>query len=232
MENHYDADTLARSIKDKIVKGTDLISYYESDSKKRISSICLDLYDEIKSELLLLEKAEGKSKRYFEIHNFMCEALATFMNYNGQKIFLYSKSKDFNSSAYQADKEIYKLELKGMLLLMTTLLNECTSNEIKNKIKQYGDSLYLTMNRFEKKEGCFIATAALGDYNHPIVMDLRNFRDNWLLNRNWGKLFTNWYYKHSPYASRIIEKSFLLKKITLFVLITPLHYVVKNILRR
>ncbi len=38
----------------------------------------------------------------------------------------------------------------------------------------------------------------MGDYNHPVVVDLRMFRDNWLLKRNWGVQFTNWYYTHGP----------------------------------
>ena len=37
--------------------------------------------------------------------------------------------------------------------------------------------------------GCFIATSVYGDYNHPIVLDLRQFRDNWLGKREKGKKF-------------------------------------------
>lgn len=31
-----------------------------------------------------------------------------------------------------------------------------------------------------KRSGCFVATACLGDYNHPVVLDLRRFRDEFL----------------------------------------------------
>lgn len=80
----------------------------------------------------------------------------------------------------------------------------------------------------EKKGGCFIATAAIGDYNHPVVMDLRLFRDNWLLKRDWGVQFTNWYYTHGPKAANIIEKSTFLRKLTFFAIVKPLQILTKK----
>ena len=71
--------------------------------------------------------------------------------------------------------------------------------------------------------GCFIATAAMGDYDHPVVVDLRFFRDNWLLKRDWGVKFTNWYYQKGPIAANLIEKSTLLKKLTFILIVKPLQ---------
>jgi hypothetical protein len=81
----------------------------------------------------------------------------------------------------------------------------------------------------DKKKGCFIATATMGDYDHPVVLDLRMFRDNWLLNRKWGTEFINWYYEHSPKAAKVIEKNHYLKKISFYLLIKPLHFIAKKI---
>lgn len=47
-------------------------------------------------------------------------------------------------------------------------------------------------------DGCYIATMVYGDYDHPQVMVLRDFRDSYLKERNWGKRFIKFYYKHSP----------------------------------
>lgn len=77
--------------------------------------------------------------------------------------------------------------------------------------------------------GCFIATAAMGDYDHPVVMDLRMFRDNWLLKRGWGVKFTNWYYAHGPKAARVIDKSTILKKITYYAVVKPLQVITKRL---
>lgn len=49
-----------------------------------------------------------------------------------------------------------------------------------------------------KSGGCYIATMVYGDYDHPQVMVLRNFRDTYLAKRDWGKRFIRFYYKHSP----------------------------------
>ncbi len=73
--------------------------------------------------------------------------------------------------------------------------------------------------------GCFIATAAMGDYDHPVVVDLRFFRDNWLLKRKWGVNFTNWYYTHGPIAANAIEKSIVLRKITFLLIVKPLQII-------
>ena len=64
------------------------------------------------------------------------------------------------------------------------------------------------------KSGCFIATATMGDYDHPAVLQLREFRDQYLLKRDWGKTFTKYYYKFGPYPAKVISRSNFLKKIS------------------
>ncbi len=46
--------------------------------------------------------------------------------------------------------------------------------------------------------GCYIATMVYGDYDHPQVMILRNFRDNFLSNYSLGRSFIQFYYRNSP----------------------------------
>ncbi len=81
----------------------------------------------------------------------------------------------------------------------------------------------------EKKKGCFIATAAMGNYNHPVVVDLRNFRDDWLLERVWGGKFTEWYYEHGPKMARFIEKKDFIKFMTYILIVKPIHILSKII---
>ena len=47
-------------------------------------------------------------------------------------------------------------------------------------------------------DGCYIATMAYGNYNHPQVMELRNFRDQFLNKSMLGRSFIRFYYKYSP----------------------------------
>lgn len=76
----------------------------------------------------------------------------------------------------------------------------------------------------DSKGGCFIATACYKDYDHPIVLELREFRDAFLSERNWGKKFIVAYYKFSPKYAKLIEKSDLLKRIVKIILIKPVYF--------
>lgn len=61
-----------------------------------------------------------------------------------------------------------------------------------------------TSDQKEESEGCYIATMVYGDYDHPQVKALRDFRDTYLAKRNWGKRFIDYYYHHSPeWAERL-----------------------------
>ena len=51
--------------------------------------------------------------------------------------------------------------------------------------------------------GCYIATMAYGDYDHPQVMILRQFRDEILDKSTFGKWFIETYYHYSP---KLVEK--------------------------
>lgn len=51
--------------------------------------------------------------------------------------------------------------------------------------------------------GCYIATMAYGDYDHPQVMILRQFRDEVLDKSAFGKWFIKTYYHYSP---KLVEK--------------------------
>lgn len=83
-------------------------------------------------------------------------------------------------------------------------------------------------NPESNKTGCFIATATMGSYNHPVVMDLRMFRDNWLLKRKWGVAFTDWYYVYGAKAARVIEKSVVLKRLAYIIIVKPLQLIIKH----
>lgn len=55
-----------------------------------------------------------------------------------------------------------------------------------------------------KSEGCYIATMAYGDYDHPSVIVLRQFRDEKLLTNYWGSVFVSFYYWISPKLVKVL----------------------------
>lgn len=78
---------------------------------------------------------------------------------------------------------------------------------------------------------CFIATATMGSYEHPTVMELRYFRDNWILQKSWGEGFVKWYYHYGAIAAKVIEKSFVLKRISYLLIVKPL-YIFSKIIKK
>lgn len=62
----------------------------------------------------------------------------------------------------------------------------------------YNKSAGSSGNIPKKKEGCYIATLVYGDYEHPKVKILRNFRDQYLLTNKLGQQFVKFYYTNSP----------------------------------
>jgi hypothetical protein len=61
--------------------------------------------------------------------------------------------------------------------------------------------------KLENPGSCYIATMAYGDYNHPQVVYLRQYRDRVLLSHIAGKLFVKLYYFTSPYLVRVFKNS-------------------------
>jgi DNA-directed RNA polymerase subunit RPC12/RpoP len=105
-------------------------------------------------------------------------------------------------------------------------LPEQEKQQLSIKRQKYVDILKaldptLEVPALKKKPDCFIATATMGDYDHPYVISLRLFRDGTLLS-NWvGRKFVTLYYQTSPYFANIIAKSQILRKISLWLLIKP-----------
>ena len=66
----------------------------------------------------------------------------------------------------------------------------------------------------ENNTSCYIATMAYGNYNHPQVMELRRFRDNFLSKTIIGRNFIKLYYKYSP---SLVEKLKNKHKINLII---------------
>ncbi len=88
--------------------------------------------------------------------------------------------------------------------------------------KTYIDKL-TTENGIEIKKGCFIATACYGSEDAFEVKQLRTYRDEVLMQSNYGKMFVNLYYKTSPYLASLIYKSNVLKKIIKTLIVKPFY---------
>tara|TARA_B100001173_G_scaffold305803_1_gene311750 strand:+ start:218 stop:913 length:696 start_codon:yes stop_codon:yes gene_type:complete len=119
--------------------------------------------------------------------------------------------------------EITILNFTGNLIGLTPEDVNRIINEENERMRAKVDKMKADNAASSSSGGCFVATATFGDYDHPVVLDLRLFRDNILNKSLFGKLFIKFYYTFGPYPAAIIAKSELLRKISLKYLIEPLH---------
>ena len=80
-----------------------------------------------------------------------------------------------------------------------------------------------------KKDGCFIATAAYGTPLHEDINILRRFRDEKLKKNEAGKVFVENYYKFSPWVAEKISESEALRTVVRVGFVKPLVSMVKFI---
>lgn len=79
-----------------------------------------------------------------------------------------------------------------------------------------------------KKGGCFIATACFDYYDAPEVMELRKFRDNYLLTKAIGKQFVAFYYRIAPSFSKFLVRHHYVKLIVKNIILRPIVFIIKN----
>jgi hypothetical protein len=142
---------------------------------------------------------------------------------------LFSHSHDSGFENYAID---YGSDIEGAAYLSSKLLTDVflipSSAELQYKTSDYDEVPSLD----SKNSNCFIATAAMGSYDHPLVVDLRRFRDNWILTKSWGHTFVKIYYKYGAMAAKKIEKYFFLKWLVYILVLKPLAFISKKIERK
>lgn len=138
--------------------------------------------------------------------------------------FKTKEEADFSSLVWKIDSYADKYASSLFALTMNESSRQRGKNQINSDIEtviKYANNhkpeaynyneIFTTVN--ESKSGCFIATATYGDFNHPNVVLLRNYRDMVLVNYFIGRLLIKIYYKISPGISKYVEKSDCLKRL-------------------
>lgn len=95
-------------------------------------------------------------------------------------------------------------KLRPVISESVVLMHKLGRMDMDSRTRNYYNGNNTTLNGIYSRlhpsssGGCYIATMVYGDYDHPQVLILRNFRDKYLLEKQWGRLFVKLYYKYSP----------------------------------
>jgi len=91
---------------------------------------------------------------------------------------------------------------------------------LSEKLRKH-DSDYVTPAPSSGKPACFVVTATMGSETAFAVITLREFRDSVLSKFEVGKRFINWYYKNGPKIAEHVEKSMVLRVVSLVFVVAP-----------
>jgi predicted RNA-binding Zn-ribbon protein involved in translation (DUF1610 family) len=101
--------------------------------------------------------------------------------------------------------------------------------EVIERLRLLGEEMKDVRQDIVKKSGCFIATACYGNYDHPVVMELRYFRDNCLETSTVGQAFVRWYYQWSPTFASLLAKNRMLKALARGMIVVPVVLIARLI---
>ena len=104
-------------------------------------------------------------------------------------------------------------------------------NEYAAKMQQLDPTYQPPVVNVAKPAGCFVATATLGDPDHPIVERLRSFRDEILLGLPVGRKVVESYYGWSPGAAAVIYKNSFVRWICYVLVVVPGYLIACALMR-
>lgn len=147
--------------------------------------------DGCRSDLLLVRQKLGTSNSlYLKISSAVASAA---INALVEKINAAQQMANITS-----DRDSLKGDVASALSTMSMISSLDMTAECRNYFNSNNSTLNSINSQLNPSGGCYIATMAYGDYDHPQVMVLRHFRDSYLSKREWGQKFISFYYANSP----------------------------------
>jgi hypothetical protein len=182
-------------------KELDLILRYDPTSPFSINEYHINLFrlsrdivKKCKPKLDAIKLAVGSTNEiYQKLSNDIASlALACLIDYVNGKV----------KSVLVLPKSVGENEINSMNAIGELDMNFETRKRYNEQKKSLNNLHKATQNRSSTSSsgssGCYIATMAYGDYDHPQVMILRQFRDDVLDKSVFGKWFIKTYYHYSP----------------------------------
>ena len=200
-------DTIGKLLKkfnnpSSIYSGSPIFDRYSASpfgiKKSKYSELdIIDLINSVRPELNKIKRKLGATNdTYLKISSAVASAainaLVDIINKEQESVSLYGTSAALMLRP-KIESAVRTMDIIGTL----DMTSQCRTyyNNNNNTLNSINRQL---QPKPSSSGGCYIATMAYGDYDHPQVMVLRQFRDSYLSKRDWGKKFINFYYANSP----------------------------------
>lgn len=121
------------------------------------------------------------------------------MQFKIKKTVSLSELSTIINTAYDVTTSMQSMDMVSNLK-QSFIKNREALGSLKNQINAATNR---TTSSSSRSSGCYIATMAYGNYDHPQVMILRQFRDEVLDKSAFGKWFIKKYYHYSP---KLVER--------------------------
>jgi hypothetical protein len=151
-------------------------------------------------------KAESNDEEFLSFSNHTAQLLIAMAIKHGNNI---SNSEDECIKLLQKIKTIYmEKDTRSNLIKNLGIIQENKRINTTNELNR----LMSRNNSNSGGGGCFIATMVYGDYEHPQVLVLREFRDDFLAHFLLGRSFISFYYKYSPGWVKALKRNKIINK--------------------
>lgn len=122
----------------------------------------------------------------------------------GEKMVTLPGLSTIVNGAYDVTTSMQSMDMEENLRHQFQKNREALSN-IRNQINSAMNTIASRSTSSSSGGGCYIATMAYGDYDHPQVIILRHYRDNILSRSFAGRCFVKLYYAVSPCLVNIFK---------------------------
>lgn len=148
------------------------------------------------------------------------ESLKNIEHFCKDNIEGYKSWDSYNGSALHSITPEYEAVLRDQM------------DRANERLKALDESYAAPQVEKKSSDACFVATATMGDIDHPDVRLLRVFRDKILSRSSTGIKFIRGYYRHGPRIAKIIERHMLLKRISYRFIIVPAVLIAQRALQQ
>ena len=154
-------------------------------------------------------KPESNDEEFLSFSNHTAQLLIAMVIKHGNSI---NNSEDECIKLLQKIKNIYmEKDTRSNLMKNLGIIKGNKRINDENTLIKHNRRIYGTQNN-SGSGGCYIATMVYGDYEHPQVLVLREFRDDFLAHFLLGRSFISFYYKYSPSWVKALENNKMINK--------------------